>query len=325
MSISIKLRTLVAFGSGLALALIVVVVFQAWRVDATPGGSDSTFVPIAPCRLFDYRPAPDTVGSRSTPLGPGEVHQQQVTGPVGDCTLPSGITGVALNVTAVGGTAPSVLTLYPSDLASAPKASNLNWVPGQPPMPNKVDVQVSPGGAIKLLNAFGSVYALADVAGYYTDDTLSDIADRLAALEARPTLSGSVVLEQGIGWISNAGNPATVDTYQNGVKINAETGGTAQLSIVGPVAIGSKSYHLESITYCVLPAPGGVVDEASIIGVGDDTTVEAEVKDRSDRTSDGCYTLTADAEVSARSTHHLMIYVVGTVVITEVTATWSGD
>jgi len=325
MSISIKLRTLVAFGSGLALALIVVVVFQAWRVDATPGENDSTFIPIAPCRLFDYRPAPDTVGSRSTPLGPGEVHQQQVAGAVGNCNLPSGITGVALNVTAVDGTAASFLTVYPADLATAPKASNLNWLPGQPPTPNKVDVRVSPSGAIKLRNAFGSVFALADVAGYYTDGTLSDISDRLAALEARPSLSGSFAFEQGIDWVSNAGNPAIVGAYENGVEIDGGSGGTAQLSIVGPVAIGTDSYHLESIAYCAQPSPGGVVDEASIIGVGDDTTSTAEVKDRTDRTSDGCYTLTADAEVSARSTHHLMIYVVGTVMITEVTATWAAD
>ena len=32
----------------------------------------STFVGIAPCRLFDTRPAPDNVGDRNTPLAPAK-------------------------------------------------------------------------------------------------------------------------------------------------------------------------------------------------------------------------------------------------------------
>ena len=49
----------------------------------------SSFVAITPCRLFDTRPAPATVGDRNTPLNAGEDFERQVTGNNGDCTIPA--------------------------------------------------------------------------------------------------------------------------------------------------------------------------------------------------------------------------------------------
>lgn len=140
---------------------------------STNGGN--VYVPIAPCRLFDTRPGAVHVGPRATPLGAGETYTQQVTGNIGQCVgIPSDATGVAMNVTAVNATAAAYLTLYPADLGSEPNASNLNWVPGAPPTPNKVDVKLSPTGAIKLFNSAGTVDVLADVVGYYTDHNHDD-------------------------------------------------------------------------------------------------------------------------------------------------------
>lgn len=131
-------------------------------------GERAVFVSITPCRLFDMRPSPDTVGSRSTPMTPAETVTQPVTGTNGMCTIPADATGVAMNVTAVGGTAPSFLTIWPAD-ADQPLASNLNWVPGTPPTPNKVDVRLSSDGRINLFNNAGTVSVFADVVGYYVD------------------------------------------------------------------------------------------------------------------------------------------------------------
>lgn len=130
----------------------------------------SIFVPITPCRLFDTRPAPSTVGPRSTKLDAGETYTQQVTGNNGQCTgIPADATAVAMNVTAVDTTAASYLTVFPADGVTPPNSSNLNWIPGAPPTPNKVDVKLSPTGAIKLYNNVGTVNVLADVVGYYQD------------------------------------------------------------------------------------------------------------------------------------------------------------
>lgn len=161
---------------------------QAWRADAAPGDVDSTFVPTSPCRLFDYRRAPDTVGSRSTPLGSGETHVQQVTGSNGDCigalAIPADAVAVALNVTAVNPTAQSNLRVFPGDVVDVPNVSNLNFSAGQKPVPNKVDVKLSPDGKIKLFNFAGTVSVVGDVVGYYTNSTLKELSSRVSALEA---------------------------------------------------------------------------------------------------------------------------------------------
>jgi len=145
-------------------------------------------VPTTPCRLFDYRPAPDTVGPRSAPLGPGETYIQQVTGSNGNCAgllaIPADAVAVAMNVTAVNPTAQSNLRVYPADVATAPTVSNINFSAGQQPVPNKVDVKLSPDGKIKLLNFNGSVSVVGDVVGYYTNSTLKELGNKVTALEA---------------------------------------------------------------------------------------------------------------------------------------------
>jgi len=161
-------------------------------------GERAAFVPITPCRLFDMRPA-DVVGPRSTPLTAGETYTQQVTGSNGKCTIPSDATGVAMNVTAVGGTAGSFLTIWPADV-DQPLASNLNWVPGAPPTPNKVDVKLSAAGQIRMFNLTGTVFVLADVVGYYADHNHDDRYYTKAQIDSLPSSSiaaGGVVTRDG--------------------------------------------------------------------------------------------------------------------------------
>lgn len=176
-------RNFIWFLTGVCLTAVVLAVFGPWRVDAAPAPGESTYVPVAPCRLMDTRPGADNVGPRSTPIIGGEPYTQQVTGPNGECTVPTTASAVALNVTALNGTERSFLTLFPD--GEPPQASNLNWVAGQPPSPNKVDVKLAGDGSVKLFNAFGSVDVIADVTGYYTDSTITDLESRLAAVEAK--------------------------------------------------------------------------------------------------------------------------------------------
>jgi hypothetical protein len=180
--ITIRVRSAMWFAAGLAVALVVTATFVGIRGYAAPGAGETTFVPIAPCRLFDYRPAPDTVGTRTTPLGPAETHTQQVTGTVGNCNIPTDATGVAMNVTITDPTAQSNLRIFPADVTAVPTASNLNWKPGQSPTPNKVDVKLSPSGALKLFNQNGTVYVLADATGYYTRIGLTDLQDQIVTM-----------------------------------------------------------------------------------------------------------------------------------------------
>lgn len=144
---------------------------------AQPDGA-LTFVPINPCRVLDTRPT-SQVGPRNTPLtadlsytvgtrdNPGEC----VTG--GNPTIPVGAAGVALNVTALNATAPTFLTIFPSD-QTRPTASNLNPVPGASPTPNAVVTDLSPGFKFDVYNLAGTVDVIVDIAGYYIDHNHDD-------------------------------------------------------------------------------------------------------------------------------------------------------
>ena len=173
-------------------------------IDATAPEGAATFVPITPCRLFDTRPEPFTIGPRTAPLGPNDVHSVAGTGAAGACQLPDDATGLVLNVTAVDASQATFLTLYPTG-EDRPNASHLNPSPGTAPAPNAVTVDLSPSGQFSVFNRFGNVHVLADVVGYYTDHHHDDRyytksqhdadADALAiTLDARAPATSSLSL-----------------------------------------------------------------------------------------------------------------------------------
>ncbi len=179
-----RVRPAVWFALGAVMALAAtLLVTSTWRAGAAPGDIDSTFVPTAGCRLTDTRSGDDNIGPRSTPLGSDEILEIAVRGDNGQCTgplaVPDDAIGVALNVTAVDATAASNLRFYPANLSAVPLLSNLNVRAGAPPTPNAVDVQLSPGGAIKAYNFQGQVNIILDVRGYYTTSSLKTLAQSL--------------------------------------------------------------------------------------------------------------------------------------------------
>ena len=136
-------------------------------------GTRPVYVPITPCRLFDTRPAPDNVGSRAAPIGQQETFTVQVRGTNGNCDIPSGAVGVAMNTTAVNGSSNSYLTVYPAD-AERPLASSLNWEAGQGPSPNQLNVTLAADGQISMFNNAGTVDVIGDIVGYYEDHNFDD-------------------------------------------------------------------------------------------------------------------------------------------------------
>lgn len=174
---TIRIRTLATLSAAVVLSVVcTLVVMQAVNVAAEGGDDGSTFVPVEPCRLFDFRPGEEPDGPKKTPLGAGaiNIYTQQITGAVGNCVIPDGAAAVAMNVTIANPTAQSNLRVYPGDVETVPTVASLNWLPGQSPTPNKVDVALSPTGTIKLFNAMGSVDVIADVVGYYSSNVVTD-------------------------------------------------------------------------------------------------------------------------------------------------------
>lgn len=138
------------------------------RFDAGPVGpaGASVLVPMTPCRLLDTRSGMDHVGVRTGAIGATETIEVRARGTNGNCTVSAAATAVALNVTIIGPTAASFLTVFPAG-QDLPLAANLNWVAGQAPTANAVTVRLSAGGAFDLYNHAGQVDVVVDVVGYY--------------------------------------------------------------------------------------------------------------------------------------------------------------
>ena len=238
--VTLRVRSMVWFATGVVLTLLAtVLVMQTWRVDAAPGDKDSTFVPVAPCRLFDMRPDATPSGGKKSPLGAGEgnVHVQQVTGNVGNCVgIPTNATAVSMNMTIVGPTAQSNLRVYPANVAT-PTVSNLNWLPGQSPTPNKVDVKLSGDGRIKLYNHAGTVSVLADVVGYYTNSTLQELANGLTTANKK---IAALEIAQPFAVMDH--NPFASSIPVNTTKVLASTEITAPVD--GKVIVSYSMYGL---------------------------------------------------------------------------------
>ena len=129
---------------------------------ATPAptaGNRATFRPVSPARVWDSRSGPGPAGK----IGPGQGRNVIVLG-VGGVPA-TGVSAVALNVTAVRPTAATYVTVWPAGEAR-PVASNLN-VPAGDVRPNLVIVNVGAEGAVSFFNYDGDVDVVADVAGWF--------------------------------------------------------------------------------------------------------------------------------------------------------------
>ena len=196
-------------------------------VRATVGtGTRTVYVPITPCRLFDTRPAPDTVGPRSTPLGRDETHTVTAHGTSGNCTIPTDAVALAINVTSLGATLPTFLTLWASDV-DRPAASHLNPAPGAPPTPNAVTTNLSPTNQFNFYNRQGSVDVFADVVGYYADHHHDDRyytkaqTDTLvgSGVVTRTLFRQSIVWEQPSAVVEATSNECVQNTTISGVYV----------------------------------------------------------------------------------------------------------
>jgi hypothetical protein len=129
-------------------------------------GAPAGFTTAGPCRVFDTRTGIGSCSGAGTtpdlPIAAGATLVVKVTGVAG---VPTNATAVILNVTAVGASSQTVITVYPDGTAQ-PLVSNLN-VNSAGAVPNLVIVPVGAGGQIDVHNLKGNVHVLADIAGYF--------------------------------------------------------------------------------------------------------------------------------------------------------------
>ncbi|WP_051951052.1 N-acetylmuramoyl-L-alanine amidase [Actinacidiphila yeochonensis] len=144
-----------------------------------------TFTPVGPTRIMDTR---NGTGVAKAAVGAGKSVVLQVAGKGG--VPSSGVTGVVMNVTAVGPTAAGHVDVYP-DGSPAPITSNLNFPAGRT-IANLVVVPVT-DGKVDLRNALGSVNLLADVVGYYTASDAGSRFDPVGPTRIMDTRNGTGV------------------------------------------------------------------------------------------------------------------------------------
>lgn len=141
-----------------------VVDVTGWFADATAtgvlGGQETVITPV---RIADTR-----LGLGAGAVGPGKTVAIQVAGmgPVPAMSAPSPPRAVILNVTVTDTTAPSFVTVYPSQLPR-PGTSDINFV-GAQTVPNLVVVKLGADGMITVYNAMGATNVIVDVLGWFS-------------------------------------------------------------------------------------------------------------------------------------------------------------
>ena len=216
--------------AGVGFATIIVGVALGTASGTVNSGTRTTYVPITPCRLVDTRPAPLTVGPRSSPLGAADTYTVEAFPPVGGCPIPTSVTALQLNVTAVSPTQTTFLTVWPFGPVR-PTSSNLNPAAGSGAVPNSVTTGVSADGRFNVFNNLGSVNIVIDIVGYYDNHNFddryytkanADAATAAAIGNAAPKLSFAVgtatsipanqcifVFAYGVGAATDAGKTVT--------------------------------------------------------------------------------------------------------------------
>lgn len=245
-------------------------------VEATiSSGPRAVFVPIEPCRIMDTRPE-FQVGPRNTPLGPGQTHTVSARGANGDCTIPNGASGLALNVTAVGATAPTFLTIWGD--GDRPTASSLNPTPGQPPIPNAVTTDLTDAdGRFKVFNLQGSVHVLADVVGYYENHDHDDRYYRKSTIDGRAPRVNTITVGSAAFTSIDSDLSVIKSTTGAGAYVFAGSGGVdhlvAPLVLPAGVSVTAVTVHhldesgAENLTFRLrcerLDSPGQTTNTAS--------------------------------------------------------------
>jgi cytochrome c556 len=201
----------------------------AWFPDAT-----TAFGGVLPARLLETRSGTgkETVDHLAGTEGIGARGANSTLElPVaGRGLVPADAAAVALNVTAIGPTANSFITVFPTG-QSRPNASNLNLAAGRT-LPNMVIVPLGTDGKISIYNASGSTHLAVDVLGWFPAGATTTRANVTSGeLEANASSANSVISGDGlfVAFDSTATNLGTDNNAQQDVFVRDVANGTTEL------------------------------------------------------------------------------------------------
>ena len=128
-------------------------------------GTPGEYIPLNPVRMLDTRLGQ---GAPKAPIGGRGTVAFQVAGVNG---IPAAARAVVLNVTGIGPSAGTFLTVWPSG-DTQPPTSNLNLVPGEV-APNLAIVKIGADGKVAIYNDSGAIDIAADALGYFLDPAIA--------------------------------------------------------------------------------------------------------------------------------------------------------
>ncbi|WP_042403345.1 S53 family peptidase [Streptacidiphilus carbonis] len=248
-----------------------------------PATGSGTYHAVTPTRLLDTRTGSIVPADGMTGV--------QIEGNAG---IPAtGVTSVVLNVTVTGTTGPGYLTAW-GDGTTRPKTSNLNWVKGQT-IANLVTVPVAADGAVDFFVA-GSTQVIADVQGYYTNDTsgltlstqtptrILDTRSAVGVSTSTPVTNGTISLKvDGLN-----GVPATAKA----VVLNLTAVHTGSAGYLAAYPEGSAVPTVSNVNWS---AANTVIAGLAIVPVGADGNVSIKVAGTGDVLADVFGYFSADA------------------------------
>lgn len=119
------------------------------------------FYRIEPCRVVDTR------GPASVNGGPAVTSATRVFSIRGACGVPMNARAVTLNVTILGASHSSFITMWPADLPK-PGVSTINFLPTDIALANgAITGLAQQAGDLAVANGEGSVHLILDVTGYF--------------------------------------------------------------------------------------------------------------------------------------------------------------
>jgi uncharacterized protein YkwD len=229
---------------------------------------DAWFADVAPARLFDSRSGSaiiDGVGSGGGIRSAGQISEITVSN---RATVPSLVSAVALNVTAVNPSDAGYVSVFPCG-SPPPNASNLNFVRGQT-IANFVLAKPDADGKVCVLTS-SATHLLVDLAGFFP---LSSTYSAITPARLYDTRLGSSTID-GIG----AGSGATVVGSVTRVKISGRAGSAIDtpVAVALNVTVPATNDGYLTVFPCDTPKPnasslnysaGKTIAAAAIVKVG---------------------------------------------------------
>ena len=205
------------------------------RANASENRVATSAVFIVPIRVLDTRSSLGVGG----PVRARQTIDLMIAGVNG---VPLDAISVSLNVTVVGGTTPSFLTIFGTGVAR-PGTSSVNWVNGNP-VANAVTSRLGSDGKVSFYNEAGDVQIIADLVGYVVpaDLVAGPKGDKgevgglgpigPAGLTGPPGPKGDSGTTGLTGAVGPKGDIGTGSTGATGAK--GDTGTTGSTGAIGP-------------------------------------------------------------------------------------------